>query len=1238
MTTSCRCALILVIVGLLATSLRAQFSPPIPVDPPDIYFLGDLKYFDVNADSYQDLVVSTTTYDHRVIWYPNDGAGHYLPAIRIATVAEVPIDVEFGDIDGDGHSDIVYALPNAGVIGWCRNNGQAQFTIQAHLFLALEDLRDISLIDADGDLDSDLVAVIGSTNETIYSTNTASSFSPPIVMATDMDSGLHACGDLNGDGVPDLVIMRWCCPQVTVQWFAGDGNGGWGPPTTIPADVNGVYVLSLKDVDTDGDADVLLGLNQNFYCLFNDGNGGFSQATLLMDVAPQYFSQQRMGDFDGDGDYDIACKLGTVFGWFPNLGNFTWGPLQDLSLQINGGYAKYNVADADNDGDDELTVSLLLTPVLCQLGTNGDLTVEVDTVSRPARTYTQQLIAAEINGDGLIDLLETSLRGEVVWYPGIDGSTWGQAIPLFKYEDYAYGIQAVDIDGDSDNDVITTGQGSNWYQLMVHENDGTGGFAIAQSLGQGAYSSARILSADIDSDGDMDIVSDGNGPCLNLNTNGILGPCTTVGIGSIGNTLDILLEDLDQDGNEDFICTLSHGWKYRLGDGNGGFGPILTGGSWPGDDFASIEATDMDGDGDLDIITWAVQIQSAILGWYENLGLNQWSPIHMIDSLSGGGAMYRLAISDIDKDGDIDVMANHASASYGIGYYLNDGTGEFSPSLTFTQVGFIGTLADINGDGFEDALVGATDHRRVHENLFDNPYRMEGAVFYDVNNNGLHDPVENGLPYRPLLTTPYGEQVFTNAAGAYSALATAGPNTVSTLILDPFWNLSTDSTTYHHILTPNSSVSIGNDFGYAPTNSTWAHLSVTISNPRCDFTSVSWINVLNIGSTITSGVLTVEWDSLVAFVSSTPPPDSISGQLCYWQIDSLTYGELKTINAIVLMPNAGQVGSLIDASASFLTISPEEGLSFNAFFSDALQCSFDPNDKQVTPPGTGVQGLIPINTEWLDYTIRFQNTGTAPAATVIVKDLISLNLDRHSLQLLGTSHELTGMSIRPDGVAEFTFEGIELPDSASNEPGSHGFVRYRIRPNVTASHGSIINNTASIYFDSNEPVITNTVINTLVDCDLWGPSITAIEAGLLEATGGEAYQWYFNGVAIKGAENNMFEPLATGSYTVEVTSEYGCVATSEPYWFIITSTTTINPQPISIHPNPMDGVAIVKFGSLHGIDRLELFDITGRTVRSIALTNADNISLDRGDLPAGQYFVKAIERNGREHVLRVIMR
>jgi len=138
---------------------------------------------------------------------------------------------------------------------------------------------------------------------------------------------------------------------------------------------------------------------------------------------------------------------------------------------------------------------------------------------------------------------------------------------------------------------------------------------------------------------------------------------------------------------------------------------------------------------------------------------------------------------------------------------------------------------------------------------------------------------------------------------------------------------------------------------------------------------------------------------------------------------------------------------------------------------------YDPNDKLAEPRGYGEEHFIERNSE-LEYTIRFQNVGTSFAEDVVIRDTLSEHLNPASIRPGVSSHDYT-FELTGQGIAIFTFEDIILPDSTSDPAGSQGFVHFRIHQQPDLPLGTVIENNAAIFFDFNEPIITNKAFHTI---------------------------------------------------------------------------------------------------------------------------------------------------------------
>ncbi len=156
--------------------------------------------------------------------------------------------------------------------------------------------------------------------------------------------------------------------------------------------------------------------------------------------------------------------------------------------------------------------------------------------------------------------------------------------------------------------------------------------------------------------------------------------------------------------------------------------------------------------------------------------------------------------------------------------------------------------------------------------------------------------------------------------------------------------------------------------------------------------------------------------------------------------------------------------------------------------------AYDPNDKQGFPVGYGASHYIRPGTE-IEYLIRFQNTGTDTAFTVRVVDTLSAWLDPATVRPGASSHEYK-FDLTGPGIVEFLFENILLPDSNVNESASNGFVKFSILPRTYAPLETVIENEAAIYFDFNDPVVTNTVFHRLGENFIvatWQPFVPGAE-------------------------------------------------------------------------------------------------------------------------------------------------
>ncbi|MEL7222337.1 MAG: T9SS type A sorting domain-containing protein, partial [Bacteroidota bacterium] len=257
--------------------------------------------------------------------------------------------------------------------------------------------------------------------------------------------------------------------------------------------------------------------------------------------------------------------------------------------------------------------------------------------------------------------------------------------------------------------------------------------------------------------------------------------------------------------------------------------------------------------------------------------------------------------------------------------------------------------------------------------------------------------------------------------------------------------------------------------------------SLSYAPTRCGFEVPFWLTYTNTGNTYVDGRLIFGIDPFTSLVSATPAVDELSSPFqLFWDIEDIPPFQSQSFYVVLQMPGVDFIGTNLSFKYSAYTIDEEDTLNLEdeELYYSLLSCAYDPNDKLVTPAGIEEEHYTLFGEE-LTYTVRFQNTGTDTAFTVRITDYLDTNLDWSTFRPLDASHSFT-TNLSGDGLVEFVFEDILLVDSLTNEPGSHGFVKYRIQPKNNLEEFTVINNTADIFFDFNPPIRTNTTFNTYV--------------------------------------------------------------------------------------------------------------------------------------------------------------
>jgi len=363
-----------------------------------------------------------------------------------------------------------------------------------------------------------------------------------------------------------------------------------------------------------------------------------------------------------------------------------------------------------------------------------------------------------------------------------------------------------------------------------------------------------------------------------------------------------------------------------------------------------------------------------------------------------------------------------------------------------------------------------------------------GYVFADFNNNQIRE-VSEPLISNTLVTT-------SNVNGNYSSLTASNGVYVNYADTGTFLTEVLQSSIFNPVAGIPSTFSGYGEMDTAifpltliPGITDGAVQILPMSPVRPGFKSAITIVYSNEGTDTISGVITLIKPSVLTLDSSGVLPSYINGDTIAYNYSALAIFETRSI--YIRFTNAGppavNLGDTLQYTVTMTTNNLDVNRSDNfAWLDQVVIGSFDPNDKTCLQ-GDAITTTAVQDGQWLDYFIRFQNTGNDVAFNVMITDVLDASLDKSTLQLIKTSHTCSTSLI--DNEVHFNFNNIMLPDSNSNEPASHGYVAYRVKVNQNASLGTVINNTADIYFDYNEAVTTNTTSTVIV-----------VPAGIAEGT------------------------------------------------------------------------------------------------------------------------------------------
>ncbi|MBK8497767.1 MAG: T9SS type A sorting domain-containing protein [Flavobacteriales bacterium] len=349
--------------------------------------------------------------------------------------------------------------------------------------------------------------------------------------------------------------------------------------------------------------------------------------------------------------------------------------------------------------------------------------------------------------------------------------------------------------------------------------------------------------------------------------------------------------------------------------------------------------------------------------------------------------------------------------------------------------------------------------------------RVQGQAFVDYNENCTRQSNEPFAPGQIIEVLPGPYYATTAGSGAYSLILPFGNYTMTQQSTQLAEHCAGGPIAFTIAASPNTVTRNLPDTSLVGLD-VQATLSSGIARPGFEFQYA--INVRNL-TPPASGATSVSftYDPTLTYLSATPTPSSVSGNTITWNQAQLTAWQSRSYTIrFQVPPDVGLLGYELVATVSVSTANTDGNLANNSATNlRTITGAYDPNDK-LAYTSSGSTELWQINQdEWIDYTIRFQNTGTDTAFHVVITDTLPAYLDPATLIIGAASHNFT-WELRDAGTLKFYFPNILLPDSNVNEPHSHGFVGFRIRPSQPLVPGTTIENIANIYFDFNPPVIT----------------------------------------------------------------------------------------------------------------------------------------------------------------------
>jgi hypothetical protein len=365
------------------------------------------------------------------------------------------------------------------------------------------------------------------------------------------------------------------------------------------------------------------------------------------------------------------------------------------------------------------------------------------------------------------------------------------------------------------------------------------------------------------------------------------------------------------------------------------------------------------------------------------------------------------------------------------------------------------------------------------------PHTLSGNIKFNNNNDDCATGIN--FPYRRVDTSDgsYNYATYTNNNGDYHfIIPNASGNYTTTAVTNLNANfVASPSAMVTNVLSSGTAIDYNNNNFCISATTSYSDLSVMVYNTSQAIpgNNASYIIYFqNNGTTNLNGSIQLTYnDGKLVFTNAFPATASTTANTLTWNYTNLLpFGwQYITLSFNVLTPPTVNMGDVLTFTVNGNPILSDNDVANNTFvLNQTVASSYDPNDKTVIE---GASIDIAQTNDYLHYVTRFQNNGTANATTVVIKENLDPKLDWDTFEPITSSHT-SNIQIRNGNELTYTFSNIDLPYEAANEPASHGWMAYRIKPKANIAIGDIVSSKSDIYFDYNLPIITNTATTEVV--------------------------------------------------------------------------------------------------------------------------------------------------------------